>query len=158
VVEASVRAPRLADVDALLANLRPADAAEVEAARGPDLRHAVLRALALSTRTWAAEVDGRLMLLAGVAPLSLLDGIGTPWTLGTREIDRRPGAFIRLGRAYIPRMRELFPTLVNHVDARNTRSIRWLKRMGFVLAPAEPYGVAGLPFHPFHMGVEHVRH
>jgi hypothetical protein len=41
--------------------------------------------------------------------------------------------------------------LENVVDARNTKSIRWLRRMGFEVLPAAPLGVEGRPFHLFVM-------
>ena len=53
-------------------------------------------------------------------------------------------------------MRALFPYLFNFVDARNMKSIRWLKHLGYAVGPPVPFGVAGLPFHPFSMGACHV--
>lgn len=139
------------DAEALLADLRPADRDECDALVGPGRQAEMLeRSVRASVAAWAAVVPGKgLMCLFGVCPTSLIEGQGLPWMIGTRLVDRHPGAFIRASRPYISRMLALCPQLVNVVDARNVKSIAYLKRMGFTLLPAEPMGAAGLPFHPF---------
>jgi hypothetical protein len=53
-------------------------------------------------------------------------------------------------------MLSLFPVLENMVDARNTKSIKWLKRLGFTFGPPLPHPHSGLPFYPFEMRQDHV--
>lgn len=140
------------DTDALLADLRPADRDELEALIGPGQEADMLaRSVNESLACWVLEVNGGVAAIFGVAPVTLLGGQGLPWMLGTSLIERFPGAFIRRCRPYIARMLGICPELVNAVDARNVKSIAWLKRMGFTVLPAQPMGVAGLPFHPFFM-------
>lgn len=140
------------DAEALLADLRPADAAECDALVGRGKRAETLAAsIEQSLACWVLEVNGGVAAIFGVAPVSALGGQGLPWMLGTPLIDRFPGAFIRRCRPYIARMLAVCPSLVNVVDARNVRSIAWLKRMGFTVLPAQPMGAEGLPFHPFFM-------
>lgn len=111
------------------------------------LRHT----LGVSLAAWTAEQDGELVAVFGVAPVSLLNGIGCPWMLGTDRMDRLPRAVMEHTRAYIPRMLVLFPHLTNFIDARNQRSIRLLRWLGFEILPAQPFGIRGLPFHRFEM-------
>jgi hypothetical protein len=106
--------------------------------------------------SWTGTVDGQVACIFGVVPINYLAGQGAPWLLGTPLIDRYRGAFIRRNRTYIARMLAVFPTLLNVVDARNVKSIAWLQHMGFTICPPMPLGVAGLPFHPFVMGHDHV--
>jgi hypothetical protein len=147
-----VRELREGDTEALLADLRPADRDECDALLGPGQEQAALaKSIAQSALVWTFTIDDRVAGIFGVTPVSLLGGQGLPWMLGTPAIDRHPSAFIRLNRPYIARMLALCPHLVNVVDARNVRSIAWLKKMGFTVLPAQPMGVAGLPFHPFFM-------
>lgn len=101
---------------------------------------------------WSAvDQDGRLVAMLGVVPADLLGGLGVPWMLGTDLVEQQQRALVRLSRAYIPRMRQALPKLVNYVDARNERAIRFLRHAGFYVAKAEPHGPLGLPFHPFIM-------
>jgi hypothetical protein len=151
VAKLDIREARLDDLDELLAGIRPADLAECDALFGPGHARQMLEtSLQRSVAAWAAEVPGKgLMCLFGMAPISLLGDQGVPWMIGTGLVDRHPGAFIRASRPYISRMLALCPQLVNVVDARNVKSIAYLKRMGFTILPAAPTGAAGLPFHPF---------
>lgn len=147
-----VRAPRRADIAELVATLRPLDRQELEASHGGDLHDAVRHALAVSPHRWAMEVDGALALLGGVAPVSLVGGIGSPWLLGTTVLDRRGGVLTRVCLGYRDLALGLYPALVNYVDARNTTSIRWLKRLGFSVADQPvPYGPRGTLFYRFEL-------
>lgn len=140
------------DADLLFANLRPADLAEGEALAGRGrVREAIDRSIADSTHCWTAWAGADLMCMFGVAPVSLLSDDGVPWMLGTPVVARERRALTRLARPYIARMLAAHPRLVNVVDARNVAAMRFLRHVGFQLLPAQPLGVAGLPFHPFVM-------
>jgi hypothetical protein len=71
--------------------------------------------------------------------------------LGSSDLDRAGIRIARLSCYYLDKMKERFSCLVNLVDARHEASIRWLRWCGFVVMPAEPAGVVGLPFHRFWM-------
>lgn len=139
------------DLPELIERMRKPDWDEVEAAHG-EVPGALASSIQASTVVWSAEVEGRLACVFGCAPISgVLGRSAAPWMLGTHVVDQNPGALMRLTPAYIGLMRESYPHLLNYVDARNTRSVRWLRRMGFEIHPAQPYGVAQLPFHLFEM-------
>lgn len=87
--------------------------------------------------------------LLGVSTTSALYNTGCPWMLATNAAYRYARAFIECGRAYTLAMLGEYESLENHVDARNTRSVAWLQRMGYRIDPPEPFGVFGMPFHPF---------
>ena len=149
-VDARLRPPQDGDAEALLANLRAADRTEIEALMGPGKeREALTESMRLSVMSWTATVDDQVTCILGVVPANMLAGQGVPWLLGTPLIDKHRSAFIRLNRIYIPKMLAAFPHLFNIVDARNTKSIAWLKHMGFTVPPARPTGPQGLPFHLF---------
>lgn len=151
-VNVVIRDTQPEDIDELLRNLRECDRLEVEASAG---RRRVASALQLTGRMsiWSksAFADGELANVFGVSPQDFVQGVGCPWMLATPVFDRHPRAVIRLCRGYIPPMLELFPHLVNYVDARNTKSIKWLAWLGFEIHPAAPYGAYKLPFHKFEM-------
>ncbi len=141
------------DVEAILPHLRPADVAECEALTGEGtLRAAAFGTLLGSVRAWTAEVNGNPVAMFGVAG-QMINAVGHPWMFGTPRMERHARALISEGRTYIRTMLSVFPRLENVVDARNTKSIRWLKRLGFRIRPPMVMGVAGLPFHPFDMEV-----
>ncbi|MBX3503328.1 MAG: hypothetical protein KF889_28120 [Alphaproteobacteria bacterium] len=133
--------------------MRAADIREIEAAIGVAPLPALLLSLARSTEAWAGTVDGEVACVFGVGPLSLLGGEGCPWLLGSDLVERNAVAFARRNRAMVARWLRTYRVLRNHVDARNSQAIRWLRWLGFTIGPPAPYGVARLPFHPFERSV-----
>ena len=150
-VEVTRRWAQREDVDELIANLREADRQELLAGDG-DPAAAVVRSVRDSTWALALRVDGKLACIFGVAPLDgLLGRRGSPWMLGTPVIDRNPRVLIDMSPAYLDTMLGQYPHLINRVDARNRRSIRWLKWLGFTLHPAQMFPGHTHPFHLFEM-------
>lgn len=147
---------RAGDIARIADNMREADRREVIAARGNAgirMRVVLANAVLMSSRSWTCvAADHEPAALLGVVPLSLLNGIGSPWLLGTDRIDDFAVSFVKQGRKRVQDMLDLFPRLVNYVDARNDRTIKWLVHLGFELSAPEPYGVAGMPFRRFEMG------
>lgn len=151
---AVIRRPDEWDAFRLARDLRQRDRDEVWASAGPDVEGAIANAVQASgDLCWSvcngADFD-RLVWVIGCAPVAL--GIGSPWLLATDDVQLCPGTLTKLTKAHIAEMLKVYPRLVNMVDARNGDSVRWLARLGFVIEPAVPYGVAGLPFHRFTMG------
>lgn len=153
---ASIRLLQAGDIDHIAANMRPADAAEVLAIRGPGtlMKAALAECVLVSTSCWVAASDAEPFAIFGVMPVSLLHGIGAPWMLGTALAAKFPRVLVREGRRYSLRMLEAYPYLVNMVDARYTSSVRWLRRIGYTVYEAEPYGGRGELFRRFEMKKE----
>lgn len=150
--EITIRATEPGDAELLAAAMRPADIAEVRAC-GHEPLEAARRSVAQSLLCWSAFADGELACIIGVAPISLVSGIGSPWMLGTPALDAQSRVLVRLTPRYIAMMLKAFPHLVNHVHAANATSVRWLKRLGFTLHAAAPFGALGEAFHRFEMKV-----
>lgn len=149
----SFRPLQAGDVAYIAEHLREADRREVEAVRGPRFADAIARAVLRSSHYWTAvSEEGEPLAVFGVVPVSIISGIGSPWFLATERANEHPRNLVVEGRRYLSAMRAIYPRLYNYVDARNDKSIRWLRRLGFTLHPPQPYGVAGLPFHKFEIG------
>lgn len=138
-------------VDAALP-LRAADLLELQAVHGAgcDVQRILLRALAMTPDALAAVADGEVIALLGCAAGgTLMTPRGAPWLLGSDACRRHGRVFIQAGRAAVAQWLERFGALENWTDVRHVESHRWLRRLGFTLHPAQPYGVQGLPFHRF---------
>jgi len=138
------------DITELVENMREADRAEVEAASSGDVADVVAQALWSSPEPMAALHDGYLLTLFGYAPVAPRSAV--MWLLGTDMLPAHYSELARVGRVYIDAVQRTYPYLFNYVDARNAASKVWLRRLGFTLHPAEPYGVKRLPFHRFEKG------
>lgn len=149
--EILIRPTEPSDAARLFANLRASDLAECQAYGHADLAASLEASVRRSILCWTGLVDGELATIIGVAPVNIITGVGSPWMLGTPVLDRYQRVLVRRTPEYIARMLKAFPHLVNFVHAKNTTSVRWLKRLGFTLHEAVPYGPLGEPFHPFEM-------
>lgn len=149
--EVLIRPTEPGDAVRLFTNLRASDLAECRAYGHPDTAASIASCVNRSVLCWTGLVDGELAAIIGVAPVSILTGVGSPWMLGTPVLDRHQRVLVRMTPEYISRMLKAFPHLVNYVHAKNTTSVRWLRRLGFTLHEAVPYGPLGEPFHPFEM-------
>lgn len=145
-VDVVIRAATEADVYDLAPRMRGADRDEVRASHDMGPEQALLTSLRGSTHAWAGLADGKLTVMFGVAPASLLYRVGVPWLLGSEDVEKYQIPFIRRCRGYVGEMLLCYSHLVNLVDSRNTVSQRWLKWMGFEMSQPEPYGFHRLPF------------
>lgn len=140
------------DVDEILADLRQLDREEADALLGAGRAdEAVRTSLKNSLMAWAGCDRYGPVFVFGLVMPSVLGSEGSPWMVGTSRTGRYPRELVRQARPYIARMLQAAPMLVNAVDARNTRSIAWLRHIGFTILPARPLGAAGMPFHFFFM-------
>jgi hypothetical protein len=136
-------------------NMRDSDAAEVWASSGFLPVEAVEMSIKLSAKSWAMTIDGEVAAVFGVADGSLLDGVAYPWALTSDLVDRHPREFYLASVAVLDYFRSLYPILVNAIDTRNKKSLRWARRVGFkVAAEPTPMGVRGGMFHPILMTQE----
>lgn len=153
---AAIRQSHPNDARFLARELRQRDRDEVLASAGSHVEGAIRAAIIASgAMCWTVCNRAEAFLpvwVIGCAPVEGVPGLGSPWLLATDEVARCPGALTKLTKGHIAQMLGTYSALYNYVDARNTDSVRWLERIGFTVEPAEPYGVAGLPFHPFKMG------
>jgi hypothetical protein len=151
VAEVLIRPTEPGDAAQLAANLRASDRAECQAYGRTEFTEGIRSSAARSLLCWSGFVDGELAAILGVAPINVLTGIGSPWMLGTPVLDAHSRVLVRMTPEYIAKMLKAFPHLVNFVHAKNTTSVRWLRRLGFTLHAAQPYGALGEPFHRFEM-------
>ena len=133
----------------IAARLRAADREEVRASHGIPPELALQVSLRASTTAVCGLVDGEPAGIFGVVNVDTLQGVGAPWMLGTDKVDSLAREWLREAPQWLALLSDGYLLLRNWVDARNVKSIRWLRRLGFDVRPAEPRGVFGLAFHPF---------
>ena len=130
---------------------RLADRRELWASNRVSAERALRICLLLSPDARCALFDGEPACVFGVNPGGILGGAAAPWMIGTTLIERHPLAFLRRCRPVVRAWAKRYTSLRNHVDARNTDAVAWLKWLGFLIADPVPYGPDGVPFHPFSM-------
>lgn len=136
--------------------IRLEDRREIWASNKATPHRSLLRSKRMSDEMWAGTVDGEAVCLFGIVPLSLLSPVGIVWMLGTSGIERHDRAFLRRNRGWIAEALTRYELLVNMVDARNTKAIKWLKWLGAEFENPVPWGEEELPFMPFKIERKHV--
>ncbi|WP_430422728.1 hypothetical protein [Methylibium petroleiphilum] len=139
-----------ADVRHVAKRMRPADRAECRAFSNAEpaatLRKSWQRAL------WCEAIDygGEVVALYGLAP-SANPMVGCPWMLGTPAVEHLGPAFVRACRPTLDLMLSSHPALLNFVQSKNTRSVRWLEWLGFEFLQPIVMVATGKEFLPFRM-------
>lgn len=139
--------------EAIAANARDADVAELWASSRSDPLAAMLRGMESTVHPFTALYEGEPACMFGASPFSILGGMGAAWMIGSRVLESRGAQkyLLRLSVPVVDFMQDQFPNLLyNFVDQRNTSAIRWLRWLGFQFSDPIPYGVDGLPFLPFY--------
>ena len=146
------------DVVELGVGMREADRLEVRASTGRDPRDAVRESFEGSKEAWSLRIDGELICMWGVADIwddLLAQGVvGVVWMLTTDAIERHKGGFIKAAHEFFPTLFERWGTLVNAVDIRHEKALRWGERMGFVFLEPRPFGFEGRDFRLFTVTLE----
>ena len=132
-----------------LDDMRAADVDEIKASSGLSPLMALKVSARASRSPVAALVDGEPVAVFGIVNANTIENIGAPWLLGTDRLDEITREWLKDAPQWIMLLSDGYSLLRNWVDARNVRSIRWLKHMGFKVKKSEPFGLAGLPFRQF---------
>lgn len=130
--------------------LRAADRQEIEVYGFPTNK-ALWRSFKGSIMRRTALIDGDVAAIWGVggAPLS---ETGQPFLMTSDAVEKvSPLRFVRIYQNEVLKMLQLFPHLVNYVDAAYTKAVRLLDIIGFTLGDPEPVGPHGAMFRKFEM-------
>lgn len=138
-----------ADVLPMAKNLRQADIDEIWASHHLLPLEAMMKSYDSSLTCLSACINEEPFAMFGCTPENFISSKGLIWMLATNRIAEVKSEFYKYSRFFVDILLEDYPLLYNYVDARNTRSIIWLKRIGAEIKEAKPHGMDGLPFHYF---------
>lgn len=134
-------------LSAFLAAMGEAERADLERVGG---RKVLDNAVALSVHTFAGVVDGVPAFVGGVIPDDECV-VGKVWMLATPQVDRAKKFYLRETRRQVGLMLQMFVCLRTMVAAEYTKSLRWLRWLGFALGePVERAGRILIPVERWH--------
>lgn len=150
------RPATLADVDYIVKHLRKEDLDECRAAHtGSDTREVLLHSVRKSYDCRVAEVDGVPFAIYGIGPAHT-EGWSSPWLVGTDVLTGHRRFLTRVFPEALAEWSSKHPRQCNFVLSSNTKTILWLKWIGFTIADPFRFGPAGHIFHPFFQVYNHV--
>lgn len=124
----------MADVELLSQNLRERDVEEC-LAQGRTPLHALTFGFQHSRSLYTlVSPEGVPFGMLGVGD-SPYPGLGAIWMLGSKDLERFPMTLVRQSRPVLDRLflETPYDGFYNHVYAKNTLHIEWLKWLGFSL-------------------------
>lgn len=145
----SVVPAQLRHVNTIARRMRAIDALECEAG-GRTPKQALRDGCLFSDKAWTALVDGRPEAMFGVLTISAVEGLGSPWMLGTDVVLRHARALLLHGPHYVDAMRDSIPRLRNLVSCDNGPAIRLLRKLGFTVGDVKVMR-GNMPFYQFEM-------
>lgn len=145
----TIREALPSDAEEISFLLRPADRREIISCSGGDPLDRLVRAIAVSDRSWVAvDPSGTPVVLFGVAPVG--PGVGSPWMVCTPAIRDHGRQIARLTRPLSGALHANYAVLTNFSDCRNTLHHRWLRWAGFSFTGVTTeYAHDGSPFVEF---------
>ena len=140
----TLRPAIMADADIVGPRLRAIDALECAIALGLDGPEAVRACIRVSPFVLAAHegTPKEPFAVMGLAPLPPA-GTASVWLLGTDVFDEHRKDLMRMAGAFLRECHRRYHTLVVQLAEINTKSIRFLRHLGF-----EPFPAMDLPDSP----------
>jgi hypothetical protein len=140
-------APNVGDALLIARRMRPQDIAELRAGFGRGPLEAIAHALEHATFARMVHYGFEPFGLYGTSPLSVLGGLAQVFIFVTDAVDRYPYAFARASKLAARELQGQHRMLMNFVDAKDERVLRWLRWLGARLLP--PVERGGRLFHQF---------
>lgn len=148
---AFIRKATVSDAVKIAPNLRPADRRECLSATGrtPEDILPLLISAGEYAMTFVGD-DGEPVGIYGVDGVDNNPKFGIVWMVTTPAIYRYKRWLIKEAPKRLKHLHKMYPLLGNHIDARNTAHIRWLRWLGFsFLRLRESFGHDRTPFYEF---------
>lgn len=128
--------------------MREADRLELKLSSGNTPFESIRKCMETAS-AYVGLADGIPVVIFGCVPSPFAADWGYPWMLGTDDIRKIKLEFLRTSVKVVDQWQSEYRVLSNFVYSGNSLSKLWLKHLGFVLFPAQPFGISGAPFNQF---------
>jgi len=146
------RWPEPSDARELINNLSLEDRQEI-LIQGFSVAWVVQHSISISDECVAVWTPaGALACIVGVAPEVSLSSRARPWLLGTLAMQSYPKLVMKYSKELLERWKSQYSYLENHVDARHSRAIAWLRHLGAKEEFIPEWGMYRAPFYRFYFG------
>lgn len=126
--------------------LREEDRREFEVSSGEVGNHPVLRAAIMSQECIVGlDDEGEVLSLWGVVAFK---DFGAIWGCGSKDCMRVIKQLTDDVQPYLSRWQDQFGVIGGVIDSRNTKHVRWLRRLGFTIYENSSF-IKDVPFHFF---------
>jgi hypothetical protein len=130
----------------LAERLRPEDSIEATAQCGSPLK-ALEHSFNSSEFKITLLINDKPVAMFGLAVPVILGNVANIWLLGTPELAKIKKTFMVMSRIVVKRYLKMYPVLWAQVDARYTKTHKWLKWLG--AEKISTYNLHGVKFNDF---------
>ncbi len=134
-------------IEELSLTMRDDDIAEMKALSNMSPLEAIQHLFDKSIECRTGLADDKVMCVFGINGISLVSDAGMPFMLSSTELGPHWRIFARGSKEVVSDWLSRYTPLVSCVDIRYTKSIRWLKWVGFKIHSTVKLGVDGQEFH-----------
>jgi hypothetical protein len=113
---------------------------------GLDKEKIIRGAVKDASYTFTAMIDNEPACMWGIYQQTMLSDTAYMWLITTPLIEKHQFVFARRSQIYLQGLKQHFNVIQGHVDARFSRSIRWLRWLGFRVYPDMNDGTFRRPF------------
>lgn len=145
-----IRRTKPSDIDHLSVRLRKTDVDEIWASHHVKPYEALREGFINSLVCLTVDYKKEPVAMFGICPVDLTGNKATIWFLASEKVNKIKNTFVKNSKKVVDFLLGFYPCLENFVDARNIKSIQWLKRCGAKISEASPFGIDKLPFHYFY--------
>jgi hypothetical protein len=147
----TIREAEAGDIGPIAKDMRASDCIEIAATALMRPADALTYSLENSSMCWTGLYDGVPVAMWGVVPGFIMPPTGMIWMLGTPTLEKLPFLWLRVCPETIRDMFERYERLLNYVDQRDKKTLRWAKWLGFELGEPTEYGPLRRQFVPITM-------
>lgn len=146
------KAAKIEDCRELAENMRQAEIDEVMTSGAKSAYQAVKSSFDLSSFSTSLFYKDKIVLMFGVVPVNFLGSKAKVWMLTSNEIGNiNVKTFLKASKYWINRLLLIYPTLYNFVDARHTKSVKWLEVCGAYIDFENPVKCNEVAFYYFEL-------
>lgn len=150
-VKYNIRAATEEDAEYLSIRLKPMDLREIDAVSGRSALASLRSGVDGSEDCQVWTVDDVPLCIYGVRKMSHLSDTGIAWLLSTEEIDKHAMKFGRECGKQLKKMMGNLKMIENYCHVENSKTIVWLRWLGFKFDKPAPYGRRQEMFRRFYM-------
>ena len=141
----NIRQARIDDMNIVAKNIREEDKREVISQGYNNQAEALKNSYNSSRFRFTVELKGKPVAMFGLVEVD--KNTANIWLLGTPGLERMKKSFVIASRETIVGFLKEYPVLFAQVDARYTKTRRWLEWLGAV--DGGPYKLNGIDFNNF---------
>tara|TARA_R100001079_G_C4447386_1_gene151864 strand:+ start:115 stop:582 length:468 start_codon:yes stop_codon:yes gene_type:complete len=117
--------------------LRPSDIIEFTGASGKPWQKELSESISVSDLLWKGVNEKQEIVSVG--GVVILPDAVIPWFAGTDKSKHEKRSWLEEGKKFVELLRTFEKPVINYVWNKNTKTIKWLERLGFVVEKNKEY-------------------